>query len=184
MDRGFSGKGNTDDDRHRGVPPGLFFKDVDETVEAGLLRWRPLQIDRQLDPADDIEGVVDDFRWRPFRHRDQEGALGTGFPGMPPLKAAGKDHWRVGGRDFKLVNMPQGPVVISPGLEIGQGAGGVGFMTVTAGQAGMQQADVEIAGYGFRVAEGQVVSDRGCRETLPVYGDFQRIQFACFGGSG
>jgi hypothetical protein len=134
------------------------------------------QIDGQLRPADNIQGMVDDFRWRSIGHRDHDAPFGAGFTGVTSLDTTGKNHGRIKAGDFKLVDMSQRPVVIAPGLEILQCAGRIGFVTFAAGQAGVQQADIDISVYGFRVAEGEVVRHGRGRKALPVDGNFQIVQ--------
>ena len=110
--------------------------------------------------------------------------LATGFAGVTSLDTSGKYHGRIEGGDFELVNMPQRPVVIAPGLEILQCAGRIGFVAFAAGQAGVQQTDVEISGDGFRVAEGEVVHDGRGREALAVDGNSNSSSVRVSGDSG
>ena len=171
MGLGCSRKGSANDERYRIVSVNLHFQGVHETVEASRHGPNALQIYGQLRPADNIQGMVENFRRRSIGHRDNDTPFGAGFTGVTPLDTSGKYYGRIEAGDFELVNMPQRPVVIAPGLEILQCAGRIGFVTFAAGQAGVQQANVEITVYGFRVAEGEVVHHGRGREALAVDGN-------------
>ena len=77
---------------------------------------------------------------------DQHAALGAGFARAAPLGIARVDDVGPLMQDLIIVNVAQGPVVISFGDELLDGTGSVGVVVGVAAGVSVQQPDVEAVG--------------------------------------
>ena len=98
----------------------------------------------------------------------QQAALLAGLADVPPLGVAGEGHRRVGAGGAPGVDVPEGPVVVAADAEVLDRAGGVPLVALQAGQARVEQADVDPAGHGVGIAGDEVLGDGGPREALAV----------------
>ena len=80
---------------------------------------------------------------------------------MPPLEVAGKgDDGLAGlsmfGKDAALMHMAQRPVLVALGFQFGNGAGCIRGVLGIAFQGGVQHANVQPAGYRFRIVRNHI----------------------------
>ena len=144
----------------------------------------PRQIHRDHRPADHVAGQGHDLGDLSVFHADQAGALGAGFPHVPPLQVAGEHDVGPFREHLGLVHVAERPVVVSLVDQIGQGARGIVLVAAQAAEPGVQDADVESAGNRRRVGRGEVVGDVALPEALPVQDRAQPLDLEGFGPCG
>ena len=155
--------------RHRG-PQGLAHQ-----LRQGVQAVRRVQHHVDLVPAHHVqrhEGGVQ----LAADHAHQFAALGAGFPGVAPLQIAGIHHPRLVTHHLAGVHMAQRPVVVALAAQRVQRSGRVGVVAFGAGQAGVQQADVEVARHRHRVARHQVFRHLPVGEAVAVDGHAQVVE--------
>ena len=134
-------------------------------------------VDRALRPADDVQRTVLDAGDTAIFHRDERGAFGAGFARVAALKISRKDDPRLARFQFRAdMHVPERPVIVALRFQIGDGAGRVVFVAFESRRAGVEQADVQIAGDGRREGSGEIFGDRRRREAAPVDGDAEILE--------
>src|SRR5262249_46779392 len=101
-------------------------------------------------------------------HGDKHAALGPRLANVAALVVAGEYDQRIGVQDLLFVDVAQGPVVVLLGAQAVDGAGSVVVVSLAAGGAGVQHADIQVARPGRRVGLRQVLGDGGSGEALAV----------------
>lgn len=167
MHVGLADQRQAGDDRQRIVGLQAFLKALPEARQAIVKRFHARQIHGKMLPTDHIECLGGDLRGAVGLPHNHHAALFAHLADMPALNTPGKNHRRIGRDDFRLVDMPQGPVVIAFVDQIVQGAGGVVLMPLSAGKAGVQQPDIEISWHRFGIIDGQVVRHRRLAKLWP-----------------
>ena len=93
--------------------------------------------------------------------RDQQGTACALLADVAPLKVAGKGDNGLARlpmfrKDAALMHMAQRPVLVALGFQFGNGAGGIRGMLGIAFQGRVQHADVQPAGYRFRIVRNHI----------------------------
>ena len=138
---------------------------------------RSVGVDPAPLPADDVEPVerLLDVAARPDGR--QQAALSRPVSRMcRPLRVAGEDDRGVVARGVAGVDVAQGPVVVAADAEVLDRARGVPLVPLQAGQAGVEQADVDPAGHGVGIAARRGSRSRRPREALAVDRDAEVVE--------
>jgi hypothetical protein len=98
-------------------------------------------------------------------HAHQLATLGAGLARVAPLQIAGVHHPWLVAHHLARVHMAQRPVVVAFAAQRVQRRGRVSVVPFGAGQAGVQQPDVDVARHRHRVARHQVFRHLPVRES-------------------
>ena len=135
------------------------------------------QINPVLSPTQHIERPFLNLCYSSLLDRHHGDTLGALFPNMAPLEIAGKDDPRFNAHDFPPVHMAKRPIIIARCLQFGDGAGCVSLMSCPTGKRGMQEADIDIAGFLAGISGKQIVGHGAEGIALAMDDGPQLLQF-------
>jgi len=173
---GFTGDEQPGDHRQAAVPVPLLRQGPLGPFDHFPGARRPGGVNLHRGPAQDVHRLVTHLPHLPVLDPDDDTPLGPRLPDVASLKTAGINDPRIAGHDLVAVRMPQGPVLVAPAAQSVGGAGGIDVMALPAGQAGMENPNVEHSGPGRGKFPGYVVGDDSFGESPAVEDHIQLRQ--------
>lgn len=151
---------------------------LDEQARQIVERSEASDIDRQLVPAHDLQRHERRIRDSPTRNRHQFAALRSGFLGMPALEIARIDDPRIGFlHNFPSMDIAEREVVVALGIKRINSRGRLKIVSGASGKAGVQDADVELAGNCIRIVGYQILRHVTVWKAPAVQSDVKLLDF-------
>ena len=158
----------------------LASKAVEHLIAVGGLR----RVDAGNFPAHNVERLESYVGLLAVVDGNDQAALGAGLANMAALQIAGKINVLFVTESLALMDMAQGPIVVAFEPQIVERARGVAFVPFAPRAASMQQTNIEMAGRGLGVGQGEIVHHGGRGEALPVHRDAEILELAAFRSFG
>ena len=106
-------------------------------------------------------------------HGDKRDGLLAGLIDVAALRHAGHDDGPVAGMLAALVDMAQGPIVETGGMQVGGAGGGIEIVAGCTGKARVHDADIDRTGIGRAVFGQQAIGRLGLGKAHAVDGDIE-----------
>ncbi len=142
---------------------------LDRAKKLGLIAVMR-RVNDDLRPARVVRQNAPHLRYDPVRDLHDDRASSSAFSDAAALEIAGIDDPWIARDDFEGVDVAKRPIVIAARGEISSRARRIVLMA-GAPASGMQDADIEPTGYGFRIVDSVILNHFTMRKAASVQRD-------------